>query len=351
MSDAYVVLLDALNTHGIETSPRNKDIKELIDVTLKINDNEVLMSLPGIRDITNATTKEARYFRAEFIWYMSGSLETQFISKFGSMWSKLVNKFDNVDEDSAFAKLNTRVNSNYGYHVFHKVASFPLSVDSTDGRSMFYWVCDELNKDRDSRKAIIQYTWPIIYNDGVNDFTCTQNQHFLIRNGELINIVNIRSSDAIKGLTFDIPWWDIVGQLVANATGSTYNKMVVHINSSHYYKSDDALVSNILNNRDKFEMKQLKLRACDEIQNNLIETYLRLKRYYSEKFEDTEYISHWLNDEIDFDKCDIIMLIQIICLMHVTLSNALDEYEIKTGMLETFNNMIFDSIFTCGSPK
>lgn len=280
MTEGYKKLLKKIDIEGIVSAPRDLTIKELIGERLDISDNNVLVNCPVIRDVLDPFSKAGIYLRAEFIWYMAGLLDPAYISYFGKMWDRLRNpgchEFS-YTLGEMITKTEGLVNSNYGYQVFYKPVLEEKFYDKINNIPIYYsyenssfkWIISELNKDRDSRKAIIQYTLPNIYYKGVKDFTCTQNQHFLIRENKLYNIVTIRSSDAIKGLTFDLPWWDFVGQAVARITGAVYSDMCVNIGSSHYYSTNKELVEKLINSED-FKMKKLILRSNFDIKNSFI---------------------------------------------------------------------------------
>lgn len=343
----YIDLLKYLSKYGLSVSPRQQDVKEAIGVGLEVFNNKTLISLPGIRDASDPNTREGKYLRAEFVWYMSGDMRPNFIGKYASLWNKITNNIDIAEEK--YKDINEYVNSNYGYQVFHKIATLPWWISKEAPVSMFEWVCNELKKDRDSRKAIIQYTIPhIIYNNGVRDFTCTQNQHFMIRTNKLINIVHIRSSDAIKGLTFDIPWWDIVGQLVANELDCDYLDLMVNINSSHYYDSDKKLVCDIINNEDKCRMKSLKLHNPKDKENNrskLLDIYDEMCKYYLEKCNGN---NHYIIGTYDVENANNIGLLKMICLLHESMSIILDDEKIPNERIDEFNNKIFDTVLDYG---
>lgn len=282
---SYPELIKHLTHIDNIATPRNLEIKEELDVKIEVKNNEVLISCPGIRDLTDRNAKPAEYLAAEFVWYMSGDRTTDFISNFGSMWSKLTNTYSNVYKTLSIPT-DGLVNSNYGYSVFYKSVYDKLIYDNNNNVADVYdaeispytYVYNELRKDINSRKAIIQYTQNNIYLKGTADFTCTQTQHFVVRNNYLYNMINIRSSDVIKGLTFDMPWWDFVGQLLAMDLNINYYGMSINIGSSHLYKTDYELAHNI--SESVVNMKTLKLKNKNDIINNLINFILPLYEEY-----------------------------------------------------------------------
>jgi thymidylate synthase len=333
----YQDLLLSIRDEGFRTAPRGLEVHELINENLYINNNEVLMHVPGLRDITDPNTKEGQYLRAEFVWYMSGMLDTYFISQFGKMWERLGNDFGENDA------MNGEINSNYGYHVFHRPvnegnlhAMESNNYKTLDQLTSFEWVINELKNDLDSRKAIIHYTWPVIYRRGVKDFTCTQTQHFLVREGNLYNLVHIRSSDAIKGLTFDIPWWDFVGQKLAQLLDVNYNSLQINIGSSHYYSTDNDLVDKLIE-LDNLEFNMLLLRDEKEAVDRLHDT----ANYIRSISTHLATIDRLLDMSKHFTWNSYYFAMQL-CGCYLS---SLDLFRSKDVMID-LNNRIFDSIFT-----
>lgn len=347
--DTYLELLEVLNTKGKPVSPRNKNVKEMLDVKFYIEDNRTLICQPGIRDVTDGTTNEGQYLRAEFVWYMAGSMQPNFISKYGSMWAKLINKFNEEDP------FNGKINSNYGFQVFYKPATLLFDdKKATESISLFNWCLNELTKDPSSRKAIMQYTWPIIYQDGVNDFTCTQTQQFFNREDILYNLINIRSSDAIKGLTFDIPWWDFVGQAAAQYLNIEYGKMSVNIASSHFYETDSKLVNNMLENENKFTRKKMLINTALHVQRDGPRVSQDIANYYKsaiDKVENDKKDELLISNAIknidnmskinDFTNVSFIDIIKYISNIHVFSAIALNDY-VEKESLTRLNNEIFN---------
>lgn len=101
------------------------------------------------------------------------------------------------------------VNSNYGWAIY-----------TTQNYSQFGHVLTELSKHRDSRRAVMIYTRPSMWydykKDGMNDFMCTNDVQYLIRDNQIIAIVNMRSNDAVYGYKNDLAWQQkVLGELCA----------------------------------------------------------------------------------------------------------------------------------------
>lgn len=217
----YFRLLWEIINNGKVTNPRGLETKEIINARLTI-DNYNFWSLPE-----RPLKKTLPYLYGELAWYFSGSRLASDIGKYSKFWLKLADK-DGI------------VNSNYGYLVYYK--------SNKNGLTSFEWAAQTLAKDPHSRQAIILYNDRDSYYKGNKDFICTQLQHFLIREGVLYSIIYLRSSDAILGLSYDIPWWSIVHQSMAMYLDVKPGKIDVNIGSSHIYANKYKIVADMLVN-------------------------------------------------------------------------------------------------------
>ena len=130
------------------------------------------------------------YVMQELNWYLSQDLNVKEISKVASMWSKISSK-------------DGEINSNYGWMIF-----------SSDNGNQFDNCINELINNKDSRRAVMIYQRPSMWEDwnrdGMNDFVCTDGVQLFIRNDKLIYIVKQRSCDAIYGYFNDLAWHQFV---------------------------------------------------------------------------------------------------------------------------------------------
>lgn len=352
----YKDLIQRINIDSYVTSPRGMLIKERIGERLEVTNNEVIIN-SELRNTTNNKTPEGKYLRAEFMWYMSGHIYPDYIALFGKMWDKLRNP---IRDELHINNVNyaNAVNSNYGYHVFHKDVVEQYEYDRNN--SPFKYVIKTLEKDIHSRQAIIQYTLPVIYEDNIKDFTCTQNQHFLVREGKLFNLIHIRSSDAIKGLTFDIPWWDIVAQFLSRILNVQYEYMQVNIGSAHFYERDFELIDKLT--KTDIKWNRLILRDNAAIIDGLI-GFLDLILYkIDEQFKKNNIILNInMKDNFEFVRlelekmkyshCNFMNILDIaLNIADAFVSFVSDNHENKIihfdkECLNEINTMYFDSFF------
>ena len=353
--NTYIDLISDIKTNGFKSSPRGQEVTELLFKDLRVTNSETIVD-SKFRNTADSTTPEGRYLRAEFMWYMSGYLQPDYIARFGRMWDSLRNPKSERRYPPHEVKIHeNKVNSNYGYHVFYKpVTEIPIykyNLLRSYPDSPFSYVVRTLNRDPHSRQAIIQYTLPNIYKDGVRDFTCTQTQHFLVRGGRLYNLVHIRSSDAVKGLTFDIPWWDIVGQLLARVLGVQYSDMLVHIGSAHYYERDYDLIDNLLDGGVSW--KQLLLKDHTELVENVQAVSDGIATFFTSKYpESRQEIVALINSVYKLFNTDynaevttyshVIPAYLEIARVFVYLAT---KFNIESDVCELYNNTFFNAMF------
>lgn len=138
------------------------------------------------------------YIERELAWYKSQSLFVDDIpGETPAIWK-------------AVASTEGKINSNYGYLVY-----------SGQNNYQYGNVYNELCANKDSRRAIMIYTRPTIWNEynhnGMSDFICTNTVQYLIRDNKLNAVVSMRSNDAIFGYKNDFAWQKyVLDQLVGD---------------------------------------------------------------------------------------------------------------------------------------
>lgn len=165
IDDALTFALDHVMTHGAESQPRNKKVRELIGEAISFD-----MQYPIV-------TKKSRrigyrFYPAEAAWVLSGDNRLETIKKY----SPFIWEFS----DDGF---------------FYQGAYGPRVVDQLS------YVCDVLADDHDTRQAVIE-VWRPNPRAG-RDIPCTLSYQFIARNGKLHCIQSMRSSDVWLGYPYD----------------------------------------------------------------------------------------------------------------------------------------------------
>lgn len=165
------------------------------------------------------------YIAREIEWYNSQSLYVSDIpGKTPAIWESV-------------ASTHGTINSNYGYLIY-----------SEANHGQYRAVVDELKKNPDSRRAIMIYTRPTMhfeYNkDGMSDFVCTNTVQYLIRNGYINAVVNMRSNDVVYGFNNDRAWQYHVLTKLAIELGVKLGSIYWQAGSFHVYERHFFLVHN-----------------------------------------------------------------------------------------------------------
>lgn len=165
------------------------------------------------------------YVRREIQWYESRSLNVNDIPPpVPAIWKQV-------------AASDGRINSNYGWCVY-----------SEENHSQFISCLKTLQNDPESRRAIMIYTRPsmqVEYNkDGMSDFMCTNSVQYLIRDGRLHAIVNMRSNDVVFGYKNDRAWAKHILFLLSDGLRVPMGNIHWAVGSLHVYERHFDLVTN-----------------------------------------------------------------------------------------------------------
>jgi thymidylate synthase len=188
-----------------------------------------MLELPGACFLANEPaifgTVNEDYVQREIQWYESQSLNVNDIPPpVPQIWKQ-------VATPEGF------INSNYGWCIY-----------SGDNCDQFMSCVDTLKKDPESRRAIMIYTRPSMqfqYNlNGMSDFMCTNTVQYLIRNGEVHAIVNMRSNDCIYGLKNDLAWQKHILTRVSNELDVPIGDIIWQCGSLHIYQKHFYLVDH-----------------------------------------------------------------------------------------------------------
>ena len=213
-TDAYIGLAKILrDNHEWISSPRGQLIKESLGVQFRIE---------NIRDrlpFVEARKFSMSYLIAETLWYMSGNNSTEWISRYAPFWK-------NISDDGVTA------NSAYGSRIFREHPRI------AEGLVQWDYVIGELKRDPDSRRAVIHIRTPHDSKHDSKDVPCTLSLQFFIRGEKLHLHTSMRSSDIILGISYDIPAFTIMQEVMANQLGIEPGQYVHTSNSLHCYQRD-----------------------------------------------------------------------------------------------------------------
>ena len=165
------------------------------------------------------------YVKREEEWYRSMSLNVNDIPGGApQVWKSIAAK-------------DGTINSNYGFTVF-----------SEKNGKQFDKVVAELKKNPESRRAVVIYTRPSMWEEynwnGRSDFMCTNCVQYLVRNGRVDAVVQMRSNDSCFGYKNDRAWQKIVQEDVARELGLPAGLLYWQVGSLHVYARHFYLVDH-----------------------------------------------------------------------------------------------------------
>lgn len=163
------------------------------------------------------------YIRREIEWYMSCSRNVNDIpGEIPTIWKQVATK-------------DGLINSNYGWCVF-----------SFENGNQFHRVENELREKPDSRRAVMIYNRPSMWDDynrdGMSDFMCTNAVQYFIRDGRLEAHVQMRSNDVVYGFRNDVAWQHHVQKLLAKKLEVQIGDIFWNVGSLHIYERHFHLV-------------------------------------------------------------------------------------------------------------
>lgn len=175
------------------------------------------------------------YIERELEWYLSQSL---YVKDIPGMVPKIWQDVSSRDG---------KINSNYGYLVFN-----------SENYAQYENVLMELTRSPNSRRAVMIYTRPSMHSnwcvDGMSDFICTNAVQYMIRNGMLEVVVQMRSNDVVYGYRNDYAWQKYVqDKLVYDYNCGTKKadkivagKITWQVGSLHVYERHYSLVEKYI---------------------------------------------------------------------------------------------------------
>lgn len=158
------------------------------------------------------------YVERELEWYKSMSLYVEDIpGKTPAIWQQVADR-------------SGKINSNYGWAIWHK-----------DNYLQYSRVLNELTFSPNSRRAVMIYTRPSMWEDynrdGMSDFMCTNAVQYMIRDDQLIAVVQMRSNDVVFGYRNDYAWQKYVADRLSADLNLTKEPHIIwHVGSLHVYE-------------------------------------------------------------------------------------------------------------------
>lgn len=201
-NDLFDRSFDMIEKYGRVVSPRSKQSKELLTPQLVLTDPKNCIITKKARKLNYA------YLIIEKMQYFSQvsfpDITIAYNKRMGDFINENINDFDGA--------YGPRIKSN----------------------NQLMWCVEKLKEDKDTRQAVVT-----IHDSSdkkkTKDCACTTNWQFVIRDGGLIMVANMRSNDLLWGTCLDIPAFCFIGEAVANWVGVPFVKYIHQPVSLHYY--------------------------------------------------------------------------------------------------------------------
>ena len=215
-------------------------VKALLDEKSSNGTRELRNVLLTVKDIGNhiITVRDTSlsYLCGELLWYISGSNDVEFISKFAKKWSK-------ITDDGKTS------NSAYGYVLQKK-----------HGFDQLEKMIELLKTDKHSRRAVMNLNTPNESVIDTKDEICTIALQFLIRDDKLHCTTMMRSNDIYTGMPYDIAYFVSLQKIVAERVGVECGTYTHFVTSLHLYDScEEKLRDALTKNFDDIRIDSLKL--------------------------------------------------------------------------------------------
>lgn len=227
-----VPIMDVTMGHIQQVSPRTMPTLETLNFVGIVHNpsHECIRTLDPVRN-----EKIAKYTKAEFDLYERGENRAEEFARHAPFWREIANP-------------DGTVNSAYGRLIY---------VDATCGGTRYpqltpwEWAYESLKADKDSRQAFVRFSRPDHQWRGNRDQVCTMHGQFLIRDDYLNFTIVMRSNDVVKGMVYDVPWFNWLMYKMRDQLEPIYPGlkigMYTHIvHSLHVYERDLPLVFSMI---------------------------------------------------------------------------------------------------------
>jgi thymidylate synthase len=163
------------------------------------------------------------YVQREIDWYLTQSLSIYDMKEpVPKIWKEIASKREFI-------------NSNYGWCIWHE-----------DNYKQYDNVIKELRANSDSRRGIMIYNRPGMWldwnHDDMNDFMCTNAVQYLVRDGRVNAVVQMRSNDVVFGYKNDWAWQTLVLDMVSRDLNKKRGDIIWNVGSLHVYERHFDLV-------------------------------------------------------------------------------------------------------------
>jgi thymidylate synthase len=223
-NDLFLLSANAIIENGKWITPRGLRCKELISAQLVLtNPKNCLITLEDRR-------LNYAYLTIEKMMYLSQFCNPEILIAYNNKMRDFLN-LDKNDFDGAYGP---RIAENFQLDYCFK----------------------ELKSDPDSRRAVVT-----IHNSTdcrpTKDSACTLNWHFMIRDGKLDMIVDMRSNDILWGTCLDVPAFAFIQEVMAKWLKIPIGNYIHNNSSLHFYDTIELDLIRIIHGTKQLNNKKI----------------------------------------------------------------------------------------------
>ncbi len=247
INEAQLYLIQHLLTDGDNVETRGYKTKEISPIFFSVSNPRKRITTLKSRNWNFATAL------GELSWHLSMSNEVEFIATYLSGWK-------NYSEDKEHI-----TGSCYGFKIFNK---------DQFGLSKWDNIINLLKNDPSSRRAVISLLDSSDQIDSLKlDISCTISLQFLIRNGKVDLIANMRSNDIIWGLPYDFFFFSYLQELMSMELNLPVGIYYHVAGSLHIYERHYNLGRKIIENDTEFYDIEMPAINRNEVEKFLFTEY------------------------------------------------------------------------------
>lgn len=227
----WVEAASAVMVGGEKRAPRGQPTRELTGMQLVLTDPRNRIPKLPVREFSLA------YGMGELAWYLCGDNTVEFIKHYAPSYGKY----------SDDGKL---LHGAYGPRIFGKTCLCSWDehrCNAHRGSDSQWELCKQiLQRDQDSRQAVIAVYDRQDCDAVTKDMPCTLSLQFLVRNNALNMIVNMRSNDLWFGGVYDVFCFTALQELMANELKLPLGVYYHHVGSFHLYERNMPAIERCL---------------------------------------------------------------------------------------------------------
>lgn len=223
MDSMWLKALLSIDANGVTLNSRNGNSSEIIGYSTRLENVKKNFLFNKIRNL------DPRYACAELLWYLTMTDDTSFLQLFAPGYKRFT-------ED--------------GIHAFGAYGKRWITNSGSIGNNQITDVIETLKRHPETRQAIVtMWHGTDLEHAKVldkKDLPCTLTHQFLLRDGYLNMVTNMRSNDAWLGMPYDVYCNTQLLKLIASSLEVQPGSYTHNVGSMHFYEHNFEKINSIL---------------------------------------------------------------------------------------------------------